>query len=254
MNKTVLLAAFGILLLGGTAWIAVAEDWAEREFLLGIRTHAKLSSEQQDAVVSSLDEKPRWLVRASATFLRIKEGAADVVLGEHRPTKMGSAKVIPEDLARRLLAGGRGHGPIGPEPLPPLVIGNGVTGRLTSGGVQPYVQDYDDPGRDGKSRGAAIFGQLEDGVRLDLTPKRKDDGMVVAVHLAWAEVVQPVPVFEAGGTGQVVRIELPELQFVEQRSEVELPTKGGFVLAGRGFAWDQKTVRVVLLEVRPHGR
>lgn len=76
--------------------------------------------------------------------------------------------------------------------------------------------------------------------------------MRLGLAAGWAEVVRPIPVFES--SHPPVTIELPEMRYVDHKSEVELPKEGGFVLAGRGFAWDQKTLRLVVLEVRPAGR
>jgi hypothetical protein len=209
-------------------------------------------------MAKGLAEKPRRQVCLDATFLRVDAAQADEVLGEHRPDPLGSARAIPEALARRLIDLARGTGPVRPEPLPPLLLHDGQRGRLSSTGHHTYLQDYQvEIGSPGSHIADAIVGRITDGTGVVVLPHRTGKGLRLDVDAAWAEVIRPVPLFTttlAASEGSPVTIELPELRLFQLKNQVELPAEGGFVLAGGGRAWDGATLRLVVLEVRATGR
>lgn len=243
-----------LLVLGAATLFAEPEE--EPGPTLGLSTKIEIGADQAEALVQGVAEKPPWQVRIDATFLRIDAERADEILGAHRPEKLGSARVIPEKLARQLVGRARGHGAIRPEPLPPLVLYAGQTGRVSVTGRHTYLQDYDVEVGMNRFAYVPIMGRIEDGTRLDVTPRREGKRLVLALGAVWAEVVRPIPPFEASlpYKEEQVTIELPEVRLVHLKKEVRLPADGGAGLAGRGFAWDRETLRLVVLQVRKAAR
>lgn len=239
-----------LLLLGSVTLFAEPE--AESVPALGIEFEAQVPAAQGEALVKGLGEKPAWQARVDATFLRVDAAHADEILGEHRPDEEGSPRAIPAELAKKLVAAARGQGPVRSEPLPPLVLYDGLTGRLSATGRHTYLQDYDvEVHGMGTHTVTPLTGRMEDGARADVTPHREGKQLRLNVGAVWARVIRPVERFETGIGGQMpVTIELPELRLFQVKGQVELPAEGGFVLAGGGKAWDGETLRLVVLEVR----
>lgn len=248
--RNITITALALLVLGSASLFAEPE--AEPEPLLGFEFEAEVPAEQAEALVKGLDEKPGWQARVDATFLRIDAEHADEVLGEYRPDEEGSPRAIPAELAKKLVAEARGQGAVRPEPLPPLVLYDGLTGRLSATCRHTYLQDYDvEVGQDDFTA-TPITGRLEDGARADVTPHHGDKHLRLDLECAWAELIRPIQRFGSPGPSVMPRLtlELPELRFFHVRGQIELPADGGFVLAGGGKAWDGETLRLVVLEVR----
>ena len=253
--RIVSIVAATLVLLGAATLFAGPEEEVEDLAPLGLDGGLEVGPDQADASAKGLAEKPRRQVRVDATFLRVDAAQADEVLGEHRPDALGSARAIPESLARRLVDLARGTGPVRPEPLPPLVLDDGQRGRLSSTGHHTYLQDYDvEIGMGGSYLAGPIAGRLVDGAGVLVLPRAREAGLRLDVDAAWAEVLRPVPLYTttlAGSADSPVTIELPELRVFQVKQQVELPAAGGTVLAGGGKAWDGASLRLVVLEIRP---
>jgi len=242
-----------LLLLGAATLFAEPEAEAEPDLTLGLTGELEVGPELAEALGKALAEKPPWQVRVDATFLRVYAERTDEILGEHRPDVLGSARPIPAKLARQLVSRARGQGAVRPEPLPPLVLHAEQAGRLSATGQHTYLQDFDvEVGGMGDSTVNPLVGRLQDGTRIDVTPRRDDERLLVEVEAVWAEVVRPVPLFDTtlASPHAEVTIELPELRMFHVRKQTELPAEGGYVLAGGGRAWDGEALRLVVLEVR----
>ena len=252
------IAVATLVLLGAATLFAGPEDVAEVIPTLGLDDAFEVGADQVEAIQKGLAETPRRQVRVDATFLRVDAARADEVLGAHRPDALGSARAIPEALARRLLDLARGTGPVRPEPLPPLVLHDGQRGRLAATGHHTYLQDYAvEIGMGGSYLAGPIAGRHVDGAGVLVLPRAGEAGLQLDVDAAWAEVIRPISPYTttlAGSADSPVTIELPELRLFEVRKQVELPPEGGYVLAGGGRAWDGATLRLVVLEVRRASR
>jgi len=248
--------ALVILLLCAATLFAEPESEEEQGATLGMSEAFGVGEDQGEVLAGALASASPRQLRLDATFLRVAAAAADELLGEHRPGETGSVRPIPLALARRLIGSVRGQGAVRPEPLPPLVLYDGQTGRLSITGDHTYLQDYDaEVGLDHFAY-VPVVGRLEEGVRLDVTPRRRGERLELDVHAVWAEVVRPVPRFSTSlSTGtEKVTIELPELRLFQVKKTGALAAEGGYLLAGVGRAWGDESLRLVVVEVRPAKR
>lgn len=258
--RSVPTVAAGLVLLGAATLFAGPGDSPGELLPLGGGADLELAEVQLTAIEKGVsaqgDGEPCRQVRVHATFVRIDRASADEILGSHRPEADGSARTVPEALARRLLDLVQGAGPVRPEPLPPLVLRDGQGGRLSATGHHTYLRDYDVAIAGGGSfLDGAIVGRLTDGAGVVVLPHQVGESLQLDVDAAWAEVIRPVPLYtttlEADPTSTRVTIELPEMRVFEVRQRVEIPAEGGYLLAGGGKAWDRHDLRLVVLEVRP---
>ena len=239
------------LLMGATVLRAEPDD--DPPCPLHLDSEVQVPEAQVEALMKGLKAKPPWQLQVAATFLRVDAEHADRVLDTHRPDRKGSARAIPYALAERLLGTVR-RGAVRPEPLPPLVLFAGQTGRLRAGGRHLYLQDYEVEGGNSWTV-TPLVGAIRDGACVEVTPERTTTGLQLDVRTCWADTVRPIPPFTTTlHPDYVVTIQLPEMRLVQGRHRAALPAEGGFLLAGHGHAWDGETLRLAVLEVRPPKR
>jgi hypothetical protein len=222
---------------GGT----LLQDWISEVPLTDAR-----SAEEAAVLRRELAEVSPWTVRVEAHFLRIPRCSSGVSVEE-----AGPVRVVPGDVASRLLGGGRAdgirHEAVGADAL------SGQTLALALAARARYLMDYDveigGPVR-------PMIGAVECGSRLVVTPRRvesRPDRVRMRVRLHRGDVLWPVPLFETslltGARPATVTIQLPEVRMTTIDAEVEAPLDG-WVLATVRSMPDEPDVGAALLHVR----
>jgi|GEM_PF-4434930 len=197
-----------------------------------------------------------WRVRARAWPLRLEERYAARWLGAYAPPPNGSVREVTASYARTLLRAAGQDSFLRAEPWAPLVLADGQSGLLGTGGAFRYVQDFSLESGRRMDEWETVVGALAEGLRVGLVARRTDRGVALEVDAQWSEVLRPIETFDttlANGPGGKVTIQLPELRIMSVREVVALP-RDGWVLAVTGRPFPEgdgpgTERRLVLLQV-----